>query len=449
MGGKTRKLLSSILAVILTVVLAIGATGCGQAATGGGESTTAPAAEPASSPAVEQASTPAEQTNQEDQGLKPEPGAKLKIWDSEGPEGDWLKKVTKDFTAKYGIEVTYEPVGHTDAPTKLKTDGPAKLGADVFSAPHDKVGEMVASGLIYPNDVSKPEEYLDAAVQGTSYDGKWYGYPVAIETYGIFYNKDLVKEPPKTFDELIAFSKTFTDTKNGKYGFMMEVGNFYFVYAFMGGYGGYVFGKNGTDKNDIGLNSAGAVEGAKFHQKLKEILPLNTADINYDIKKALFNEGKLAFNLDGPWAIQGHKEAGVNFGIIPLPLLPNGQHPTSFSGIRAFYVNSYTDYPNAAKLLAQYLTSKELLADRFKSTSQIPPRKDLMDDPAIKGDPYLSPFLEQAQYAQAMPNIPEMGTVWAPMGTALEENWNKGGDPQIILDNAVKNIKEALASQGK
>lgn len=448
MDKRSVKVWKRALALMLVALMMFSVfAGCSKSTNEPGNASSAAETQAASSQA---ASTEASaSTGSEPAAVQPEPGAKLKIWDSEGPEGDWLKKVTKDFTAKYGVEVTYEPVGHTDAPGKMKTDGPAKLGADVFSAPHDHLGEMVVSGLIYPNDVEKPEEYLDAAVQGTSYEGKWYGFPAAIETYGLFYNKDLVKDPPKTFDELIAFSKQFTDIKKNQYGFMMEVGNFYFAYSFLSGYGGYVFGKNGTDKNDIGLNNAGAVEGLKFHQKLKEILPLNTADINYDIKKALFNEGKLAFNLDGPWAIQGHKDAGVNFGVIPLPLLPNGKNPASFSGIRAFYVNSYTDYPIAAKLLAQFLTSRELLADRFTSTSQLPPRKDLMEDPAIKNDPILAAFLEQAQYAQAMPNIPEMGAVWSPMGTALDENWNKGGDPQVLLDNAVKSIKDALATQSK
>jgi|LSQX01.3.fsa_nt_gb arabinogalactan oligomer/maltooligosaccharide transport system substrate-binding protein len=384
-----------------------------------------------------------------DSELKPEPGAKLKIWDSDGPEGDWLKVVTQQFAAEYGIEVIFEPVEHTDAPSKLKTDGPAKLGADVFSAPHDHLGGLVSAGLVYPNDVGDSSEYLDAAVQGTSYDNVWYGFPVAIETYALFYNKELVPEPPETFDELIEFSKNFNDIDNNLYGFMMEASNFYYVYSFMSGYGGYVFGSEGTDKNDIGLANEGSVDGLLFHQGLKEILPLNTADINYDIKTALFNEGKLAMDINGPWAIQGYKEAGVNFGIAPLPKLPNGKNPESFSGIRAFYVNSYTDYPNAAKLLAQYLTSKELLADRFLKTSQIPPRNDLLEDPAIRNDPLNAAILEQAQYAQAMPNIPEMSSVWTPMATALEENWNKGGDPKTLLDNAVRAIQDVLATQSE
>jgi len=433
-----KRLLSGVLAAAMTATIAIGTIGCGKDSA---------KQTPTPTPAITDENNDSKGDASSETGLKPEPGAKLKIWESEGPEGDWIKEVIKEFTQKTGIPVEFEPVGHTDSTGKLQTDGPAKLGADVFSAPHDHVGKLVTSGLIYPNDVLNPDEFMDAAVQGTSYEGKWYGYPTAIETYALFYNKDLVKEPPKTFDELIEFSKQFNDIKKNKFGFMMEAANFYYAYAFLGGYGGYVFGNNGTDKNDIGLNNDGAVEALKFMQRLKEILPLNTADINYDIKKGLFNEGKLAFNIDGPWAVKGHKEAGVNFGVAPLPTLPNGKHPTSFSGIRAFYVNAYTDYPNAAKMLAQFLTSKEMLSSRFTSTGQIPPRKDLLDDPAVKSDPISAAFLEQAQYAQAMPNIPQMGSVWAPMGAALEENWNKGGDPKPILDNAVKLIKDALATQ--
>ena len=146
-------------------------------------------------------------------------------------------------------------------------------------------------------------------------------------------------------------------------------------------------------------------------------------------------------DINGPWAIQGYKEAGVNFGIAPLPKLPNGK-PGILLRIRAFYVNSLYRLSQCSKALAQYLTSKELLADRFLKTSQIPPRNDLLEDPAIRNDPLNAAILEQAQYAQAMPNIPEMSSVWTPMATALEENWNKGGDPKTLLDNAVRAIQD-------
>ncbi|RIE01654.1 maltose ABC transporter substrate-binding protein [Cohnella faecalis] len=380
--------------------------------------------------------------------LEPEPGAELTIWDSEGNDGGlWLKKVLPGFTEKYGVKVTYEPVAVDDVPSKIATEGPAKLGADVFNAVHDALGGLVSAGLVYPNDTLKADDLVLPAVQGTAYGGKQYGYPVAIETAGLYYNKDYVKEPPKTFDEVISFAKEFNG--KGKYGFMMETSNFYFVNSLLSGYGGYVFGKDGTDKDDIGLNNEGAVQGAEFFRSLKSILPVNASDLKEDIKKGLFIEGKVAYNIDGPWNLQGYKDSKINFGVAPLPLLPNGKPPVTFSGVRAFYVNSYTPYPKAAKLLASYLTSEEMLMDRYLTIGQIPPYKELLAKPEVSGDPITAGFAAQIENSIAMPSIPQMGAIWEPAASALEEIWNKGSDPKTQLDRAVKSIKDAIALQKK
>ena len=72
-----------------------------------------------------------------------------------------------------------------------------------------------------------------------------------IETYALL-QQGIGARTTRNLDELIEFSKNFNDIDNNLYGFMMEASNFYYVYSFMSGYGGYVFGSEGTDKNDIG-----------------------------------------------------------------------------------------------------------------------------------------------------------------------------------------------------
>jgi arabinogalactan oligomer/maltooligosaccharide transport system substrate-binding protein len=387
------------------------------------------------------------ETNQE---LKPEPGAKLLVWESEGPEGEFIQYAAKKFTEKYGVEVVYEPVTHTDARGRLATDGPAGIGADVFAAPHDHTGELVVSGLIQPNDIFADRirnEFMQGAVDAVSYQGVVYGYPTGIETYALFYNKDYVKEPPKTYEDLIKFAKEFNNPAKNQFAFMWDVGNAYFSHSFIAGYGGYVFGDGGTNKDDIGLNSKEAVEGAKFLVSLKEILPLKTDDTNYQVMDGMFKEGKAAMIINGPWAVSGYQEAGVNFGIAPLPLLPNDKHPASFSGVRTMFVSAYTKYPKAAKLFADFITSEEMLLKRYEITKQIPPMKSLMDADIIKNDPYAAPFLEQAQFAVPMPSIPQMGVVWEPYARAFQVMWNDGVDPQKALDEAVQTIKDAIAIQ--
>lgn len=383
----------------------------------------------------------------DDSAVQLEPGASLIIWDNKDSEGEWAQYVAEEFTKRYGVPVKYENVNHTDAPGKLQTDGPAGLGADVFNAPHDHTGNMAAAGLILENFYSEEmrSEHIDAAITGASFDGKLYGYPIAVETYGLFYNKDLVDKAPGTWDELIEMAKAFTDTKNQKYGFMMEVANFYYNFAFIGGYGGYVFGNGNTDPSDLGLNSEGAVKAGEFMQRLhNEVLPLMNEDITYDIKNSLFQEGKLMFDLNGPWAAAGYMDAGVNFGIAPLPLLDNGKAPTSFSGIKSYYVNAYTKYPEAASLFAKFASSQEMQLKRFEMTSQVPTRLDLSSEPSIAEDPVVSGIIAQAAHAIPMPNIPEMQTVWGPMGSAFALIWNENQDPKKALDAAVSQIVDAI-----
>lgn len=435
---KPNKWLSIMLAAMLVLLISAcsGKSGEPQATSAGRTQETAPAGG---------AEAPEGGSGEEP---KIEEGASLVIWDNGDAEGEWAQYVAQEFTKRYGVPVKYEQVNHTDAPGKLQTDGPAGLGADVFNAPHDHTGNMAAAGLIlenfYADEMKK--EHVEAAINGTTYDGKLYGYPLAVETYALFYNKDLVSKVPETWDELIEQAKAFNDPANQKYGFMMEVANFYYNYAFVGGYGGSVFGNGNSDPDDLsGLNGEGALKAAQFMQRLhREILPLKVEDITYDVKNSLFQEGKLMFDMNGPWAAAGYRDAGVNFGIAPLPKLDNGQYPTSFSGIKSYFVNAYTKYPEAASLFAKFASSREMQLKRFEMTRQVPTRLDLAEDPAVKNDPVVSGIMAQAQHATPMPNIPQMQYVWGPMASAFNLIWNNNEDPQKALDAAVQQIRDAI-----
>lgn len=392
--------------------------------------------------------------------LKPEDGSyTLTLWDNGDAEGKWAQFVGTEFHKKYpSINVQYQKVNHVDAPAKVAKDGPVGKAADVFQAPHDHVGEMIASGTVFENvsDDAYKTRFVDSAVKGTSgvdpksKDIKMYGFPIAVETYALFYNKDLVKEPAKTMDELFAQSKEFMKKNPGSYGLMLEPGNFYFNYAYLGGYGGYVFGNDNTNPADLGLNNEGAVKSAEFMKKIHdELLPMKKEDINGNLIGDLFKKNKVMYRVSGPWDVQGAKDAKVNFGIVPLPTLDNGKHPTSFSGIKAYYVSKYSKHPKAATLLAQFASSDEMLMKRFEMTGQLPPSKALAENEKIKNDPYVSPFLEQAKYATPMPNIVEMGKVWGPMEQAYTLVWNGKAQPKDALDSVTKQIEDSIKKQQK
>lgn len=404
---------------------------------------------PSSSPASGSSASPktADAATSE---LQPEKGAVLTLWEDKEAK-QWATEIAAAFKAKYNVEVKIEEVPAPDQAGRLTTDGPAGTGADVVLFPQDKLGDAASAGLLLPNDVFAKDVTARTqknAIEASTYKGVLYGYPKSVETYALYYNKDLIPTPPKTWDDVIAFAKTFNDEKARKYAIMWEVKTLYYDYAFMAPYGAYVFGAKGTDSGDIGLNSSGAVKGLTYMQSLRSILPPKVADLTFDIKTQLFADGKLAMNIDGPWSISSFKNK-INLGVAPLPDLPEGKKSVSFSGVRSYYVNTYTKYPKAARLLANFLTTKENQLSCYQKTGILPANIEASEDSVIKADTFSSAFLSQFGSSEIMPSIPAMASVWAPMEGAITTIWDTKADVKTTLDAAAKTIKEQIASGKK
>ncbi len=436
-ASKMKKWLSTTAISLMVVTLAACSSG------GGNNVTPSPDASPAGNDASPQT------TGEVAEGLQPEAGASLVIWEDKN-QRSFIEQLAKEFEQQYGVSVKMEELAPPDQVTKLTTDGPAGLGADVVVFPHDQIGRAAQAGLIYPNEEFQEQtvsENAENAVKAVTFEDVLYGYPYAVETYALYYNKKLMPTPPKTMEEVITFAESFNDVKNNKFALMWELQQFYYDYAFLVTPGGYMFGQENTDKNDIGLNNDGSIEGGKFLQTLKEkVLPLKMGDVNYDIKKGLFTAGTLAMDINGPWALADYRAtSGLEFGVAPLPTI-NGKPMVSFSGVKAYYVNANTQYPNASKLFARFLSTKEAQLQNFEINGLLPSNTEAAADPAISNDEVTKAFLEQFNNSTPMPAIPEMGNVWGPITAGIAEIWDEGKDVKESLDKAVKQIQEAISS---
>lgn len=98
-------------------------------------------------------------------------------------------------------------VEHPEAVTdKFQQSAATGDGPDIFIWAHDRFGEWAAAGLIAPVEPSAEvkEGIFDFAWNAVTFDGKTWGYPIAVEAVGLIYNKDLVPTPPATFEEIAA-----------------------------------------------------------------------------------------------------------------------------------------------------------------------------------------------------------------------------------------------------
>ena len=357
----------------------------------------------------------------------------LTVWESLLGPDEFIKQAGAKYTESHpNVEIKFVNVELGDSTGQIALDGPAGVGADLFAAPHDKLGELVNGGHVAPtaNADVVAKEVLGACSKALTYEGKMYGYPVSAETYALFYNKDLIaeKDVPKTWDALAKWAVDFNKKNPDKRGFVMDVGNAYYSIVFTTENGNRIFGSTGADTSTTYLNNDDAVNGMKFFQSLRNALDVPAADLSTGVCDAAFQGGQAAMHITGPWNVKNFVDAKLNFGVAPLPSLPGDTVPAaSFSGTRAMFVSSYSDHPEEAADFAQFLISPAMQQLRFDITGAMPAINVKVSSEYIGG------FLNQLDYAFPMPSVPQMSAFWDALGNASKNIWN-GADVKKELD---------------
>ncbi|MGP4038429.1 sugar ABC transporter substrate-binding protein [Gracilibacillus sp. D59] len=379
---------------------------------------------------------------------KPE---ELTVWaNDEEKQLKAIEEIAADYEKQNDIKVNVVPKTMLDQLDELALAGPEGNGPDLFFQPHDRTGDIVAQGLAQPLDISDEDlaGYSDASLESVQYEFEgstaMYGVPAVIETYGVFYNKDIIDEP-QTIDDLLVALEEKTDVSQDKFGFLMKPNDLYFAYPFFKNYGGYIFGGNigEYDTSDIGLANEGAVEGGKLFQSFfgdGKIPPSTTTDVI----DGLFTEGKVGAVINGPWSIASYREAlGDSLGFAPFPDI-NGKGAQSLVGVKAWMVSYYSDNTEWATDLALFMTNEENQKHYFDVAGELPTNTSALES---IDDPIFSTFSKQIENGVPMPSTPQMSQVWEPMNNALQFI-AEGEDPASVLPEAVEQIKTNINASG-
>lgn len=369
----------------------------------------------------------------------------LLVWE-DIKKSNGIEDAIKAFEAQYKVKVKIQEMPYAQQIEKLRLDGPAGIGPDVLVIPHDQVGGAVVQGLL--SELKVDAKYMDSftkpAVDAQTYEGKLYGIPKAVETIVLVYNKDILPKAPETFDDLIKVSKE--QRAANKYGLLAKFDEIYYSYGVVAGMGGYIFGQNANGSlnvNDIGLANQGTIDAVTFLKSFYAdgLFPAGiVGETGANAIDSLFTEKKAAAVITGPWAFKPYQDAGVNYGVAPLPTLPNGEHMRSFLGVKGYSVSTYSTQKELAQQFIEFINQPEYAKIRFEKTGEIPPVKSLIDDPVIKGDEKARAVAIQAGYAVPMPSVPEMQEVWTPSNSALQLSVTGKQDVKAALDGAVKTI---------
>ncbi len=363
---------------------------------------------------------------------------RLLVWINGDKGYNGLQKVGDAFTAASGVPVVVQhPEG---APDKFQAAAGAGKGPDIFCWPHDRVGEWAKSGLIVPVTPTRRvrEEIEESAWQAFTYNGRVWGYPLAIEAIGLIYNKALVPKPPATFDEVIAIDRELV--KQGKKAILWDYNKSFFTWPMLAGAGGFIYQRTdkGFDVSKIGVNNAGALAGAQMLERLvKEgVMPKGA---RYSDMEAQFAAGKVAMMISGPWAWDNAAKSKIDFGVAPIPAV--GAQPSKpFVGVLGCMISAPSKLKDIAR---EFLEHHVLKIEGLKTISADVP----LGTPANKAyfaelarDPHISATMTNARNGEPIPNIPETGRFWPAMDAALEAITQGRQSAKEALDGAAARI---------
>ncbi len=296
--------------------------------------------------------------------------------------------------------------------------------ADVFMLPNDRIGDLAEQKLITNVDADL-SGYTDTAQTAANYNEKNYMVPMATDTTLLFYNKDVYPDGVTSLDSL------------NKEDWLGHFTDFYYTAGFLIGEGGYIFGDEVTD---IGLNNEGSVQAGKYIQDLYQ-----TGGDNWEIMKdaeagaayftQAFKEGKVNAIIAGPWEISGFEEAGVNYGVMPIPGYTSTSKYSPLVGTKGLTINGYSENKELAQSYLAFLATGENATKFYEAAQEVSPHTEVKYEDGST----FSIILDATTKGTSMPTDGDFGKVWEPMKSALIQIAN-GQDVQASLDAAVESI---------
>ena len=320
----------------------------------------------------------------------------LTVWDQEvrGGQRRQIEQLNEEFQAKYpNVKIERVAKSFTDLNTTLKLAVSSDDAPDVVQANQGRgvMGTLVKGGLLRPLD-----EYAEAYGWADRYapvlldlnrfssdgetfgDGDLYGVSQMGEIVGLFYNRDKVPQPPRTFAELeeqLAAAKGDGDVPISfgnldKWPGIHEFQAVQNTFTPADQVRDFVFAREGAT---FATTQNG--EAAARLQKWAEA-GYFTKDFNgvgYDPAYQQFAKGAGPFLIAGTWLLRDLTDAmGDKLGFMLVPPAEEGSGPQALGGESLpFAVTAKSENPDVAAAYIDFLTDANA-ADVLVETGNLP-----------------------------------------------------------------------------
>jgi multiple sugar transport system substrate-binding protein len=362
----------------------------------------------------------------------------------------WVGFIDEWNKANADWQVKPEAVGWGQCQDKVTTLAAAGSPVDLAYVGSRTLKQLALNDLIVEIPMTDEEKaaYYNYVPETVTFNGTQWGIPVAFSTKALFWNKDLFKEagldpetPPKTWAEEIAAAKTIEE-KTDAAGFGLVAKTFdNTMHQFLH----WVYTNNGqlidADGN-ITLNSPEVLEAL---EALKEITPYSeegpTAYEQNEVR-AIFLDGKLGMVQGAISTGNLATEAGINWGVAPLPLGPHAKGPGTLLITDSLAVFKGTGHEDKAIEFAKFITAPERQWQYEKSAGLTPLRHLPEVDQMVADNPTWKPFIDGIEYGGPEPLFTDYQGLQNVMIEMVQSVVTGQAEPKAALEKAASELEQ-------
>ncbi|WP_437305417.1 extracellular solute-binding protein [Sorangium sp. So ce388] len=315
--------------------------------------------------------------------------------------------------------------------SKLQAAIPMGEGPDLFIDAHERLGDYRARKLVAPvGDALEPGGealFQGPALAAVRQGGEIFGLPISQKCMALYMNTALVREAPAYLEDIAALAGALPQ---GVYPLAYEASNAYAHMPILAAFGGTML----DESDQFGFVGPGPERSLELVRSLiaRRVVP---EDANGALVTDLYNTGRAAFVMSGPWFVGGLKdEAKQRSRVVPLPKVrETGRPMRPFMTVEAVMLSPQGAQRVEARALARHIAGAAAAATRLEVARTPPVRSDVA---VPADDAFIAAFTEQAKVAIPMPTSPAMRSTWEPSARAIRKVLRGDASPEVALSEA-------------
>lgn len=328
---------------------------------------------------------------------------------------------------------------------------PDVLQLDVVWAP-----EFAAAGWIRSLDAFHPPtgDLFESAVAANRWRGALYALPWFIDVGMLYWRTDLMPAPPDSLDALARTSRALIAARHVPYGFVWQGARYEGLITtfveYLGAFGGAILDEHGQ----VVVDSEAAVRALTFMRDsiyVDGIVPPAVLTWQEEHTRFAFQNGQAAFMRNWPYAYallgdRDQSQVASRFAVAPIPGGEGGT-PAAALGGSTLAVNAYSDQPDEAYQLIEFLLQPQQMIERARIAGQFPPARALYDSAEL-GAALTVPAAEARRIietAVTRPVTPVYSQLSSILQVSVHRALTRQQEPRGALLDAAASMRELLA----